>query len=84
MSEKLTIPNLGIFKNKNPYTGSRGDFNFCVVPMLEESILKSKVWYGKLNCANSKLTAEEDFSLDEDGYQKMTEWIQEQSHNVKQ
>ncbi len=83
MAEQLFIPNFGILKNKNPYTGSQGDFNFNIIPESEENILKCKVWYGILNCSKSKIAAEEDFPLDEEGYQKMKVWIQEQSRNLK-
>lgn len=83
MAEKLPIPNFGILKNRNPYTGSKGDFNFNIVPVADESLLKCKVWYGTLNCANSKIAAEENFSLDTEGYEKMKEWFAEQAGGAK-
>ena len=78
------IPKITFFMNGNPYCGSRGKFNFRIVPVksdAEKDIdahLEVFTWLGMLNSELSEHTADASFPLDVDGLAAINAWLCEQ------
>jgi hypothetical protein len=68
------IPKLYYFESRNTFTGSRGDFNFKIVP---SDTLQVTVWHGFLCSELAQVEAENHFPLTEDGFAEMLRWLEE-------
>ncbi len=73
--EPFTILPLDYFTSKNPFSGSRGGFNYKIVPDETFHVL---VWYGKKCSAKSEKVAEVDFPLEEESRPLVCAWLDEQ------
>lgn len=75
--EKFDIPNLLFFQSGNIYSGSRGKFNFKLIP--KDGLLKAHSWQG-LYCLEKtpEPVEKQEFPLDAEGRQAMIEWIEKQ------
>lgn len=75
----MEIPKLGYFKEKNDYTGDVGDFRYRIKP--EGEILR--VWTYLKWCfehceAHDGILAREEFPLNEEGFEQMKKWLDEE------
>ncbi len=68
------IPRIYYFESKNPFTGSRGNFNFKVVP---DGELKVTTWHGFLNSELAEIEHEASFPLTAEGHDEMLRWLEE-------
>ena len=68
------IPGIYYFESRNIYSGSRGDFNFRIVPGEE---LYVSVWYGFLCSELAEMEQENHFPLTKEGHQDMLRWLTE-------
>ncbi len=73
--EPFTILPLEYFTFKNSFSGSRGDFNYKIIPQDNFHLL---VWYGKNCSAKSKIVAEKDFPLEEESRPQICQWLDQQ------
>ena len=68
------IPRIFYFESKNIFTGSRGDFNFRIVPDGEE--LTVSVWHGFLCSELAEMEDTAAFPLSEEGHTQMLGWLE--------
>lgn len=69
------IPRIYYFESKNTFTGSRGNFNFKIVP---DGELKVSTWHGFINSALATIEHEASFPISEEGHTQMVQWLDEQ------
>ncbi len=67
------IPRLFYFISKNVFTGSRGNFNFKIVP---EDGLQVSIWHGMINSELAEMEASASFALSEEGFAEMLQWLE--------
>lgn len=84
-SRHFDIPKFFYFEAKNSTVGGRNTFNYKIDPIevsvseeKKEKRFKVKVWYGALCSELAESVAENEFSLDADGYKGMIYWIDEE------
>ncbi len=73
--EAFTILPLEYFSFKNSFSGSRGEFNYKIVP---KDGFHLSCWYGKNCSAKSEIVAEADFPLEEESRPLVCQWLEEQ------
>ena len=73
--ESFTILPLYYFTIKNMYSGSKGNFNYKIIPKENFHLL---IWYGKNCSAKSEIVAEADFPLEEESRPLICDWLDEQ------
>ena len=76
--EKFMIPVLLFFENKNEFVGSKGEFRYKLIPDTKEKTLTAIIWLGKFCLEKSEIFAKSEFVLDEEGYNSMCKWMEEQ------
>lgn len=69
------IPRIYYFESKNTFTGSRGNFNFKIVP---DGELKVSTWHGFINSQLAQIEHESAFPISEEGHTQMLQWLDEQ------
>lgn len=72
------LPNLYTFQNKNTFYGSLDELRFRVAYQEDEEAGKQLhvcTWPGPYCLAESEVTAEAVFPLDEEGYQEVLAWL---------
>ncbi len=74
--EPFTILPLEYFAFGNNFSGSRGLFNYKILPSKENIHLIA--WYGKNCSAKSEIAAEADFPLAEESRPLICQWLDEQ------
>ncbi len=73
------LPNLSTFQNKNTFYGSLDELRFRVAYQEDEEAGKQFhvcTWPGPYCLAESEVTAEAVFPLDEEGYQEVLAWLE--------
>ncbi len=73
--EAFTILPLEYFSFKNSFSGSRGEFNYKIIPKESFHLI---CWYGKNCSAKSEIAAEADFPLEEESRTLICNWLEEQ------
>ena len=73
--ESFTILPLEYFTFKNMFSGSKGNFNYKIIPKENFHLL---IWYGKNCSAKSEIVAEADFPLVEESRPLICDWLDEQ------
>ncbi len=73
--ESFTILPLEYFTFKNMFSGSKGNFNYKIIPKENFHLL---IWYGKNCSAKSEIVAEADFPLEEESRPLICDWLNEQ------
>jgi len=73
---------LEYFSFGNSFSGSRGDFNYKLVP--KDGQLELLVWYGKLCSAKSPAAAQAQLPLSEEGRLAAQDWLAEQYELFRQ
>ena len=73
--ESFTILPLEYFTFKNMFSGSKGNFNYKIIPKENFHLI---VWYGKNCSAKSDIVAEADFPLEEESRPLICSWLDEQ------
>ena len=73
--ESFTILPLEYFTFKNMFSGSKGNFNYKIIPKENFHLL---IWYGKNCSAKSENVAEADFPLEEESRPLICDWLDEQ------
>ena len=73
--ESFTILPLEYFTFKNMFSGSKGNFNYKIIPKENFHLL---IWYGKNCSAKSEIVAEADFPLEEESRSLICDWLDEQ------
>ena len=73
--ESFTILPLEYFTFKNMFSGSKGNFNYKIIPKENFHLL---IWYGKNCSAKSEIVAEADFPLEEESRPLICDWLDEQ------
>ena len=74
--EPFTILPLEYFSFGNSFSGSRGLFNYKIIPSKED--MRIIAWYGKNCSAKSEIVAEEHFPLAEESRPLICAWLDEQ------
>ena len=74
--EPFSILPLDYFTSQNPFSGSRGGFNYKIVPKGEEVLVFT--WYGRNCSAKSQIEAETTFPLVEESRPLVCQWLDEQ------
>lgn len=69
----FAIPGAYYFESKNVFSGSRGDFNYRIVP--EDDQLHVTVWHGFICSDKAEIEAEEQFPLSATGISQMLAWL---------
>lgn len=69
------IPRIYYFESKNTFTGSRGNFNFKIVP---DGELRVSTWHGFINSELATIEHEASFPISEEGHTQMLQWLDEQ------
>jgi hypothetical protein len=78
------VPNLATFQNDNGYLGSFHGLRFRLKPGKreteegEERTIEALVWYGLFCLEKSEVVSETVFSMTEEGYAAMLDWLDEQ------
>ena len=62
VSEIFDIPKFYYFESKNIYTGSKGNFNYKIIP---GETLVGQVWHGKLCSMKATIEQEQSFSMNQ-------------------
>lgn len=85
--EEFYLPTLLSFANGNVFTGSRGLLRFRVVPQIvklsekevnmAESSLFCELWHGELCYELCQMEASATFSMSEEGWQAVKQWLWE-------
>lgn len=83
---ELKLPNLDFLQFGNIYSGGYGcgdfNFNFKIFPQVPNSKFKVFVWLG-LNCLEkSESCGQEEFCLDEQGYESAQKWVLSEFKNL--
>ena len=73
--ESFSILPLEYFTFKNMFSGSKGNFNYKIIPKENFHLL---VWYGKNCSAKSEIVTEADFPLEEESRPLICGWLDEQ------
>ena len=68
------IPRIYYFQSKNTFTGSRGNFNFKIVPDEE---LKVVTWHGFINSELAEIEHQASFPISTDGHEEMISWLEQ-------
>lgn len=74
--EKFDIPNLDYFQSKNNFTGSLKKFRYKIEP--QNDFLIGTVWLGDYCFEKSKILAEQQFPLNNDGLEELFSWLSDQ------
>ncbi len=74
---EIFLPNLEFLKFGNICSGSFDDFNYKIVPRVDDSRFESYVWIG-CNCLDFSLNYAEkaEFELSEKGLELAQEWVE--------
>ena len=64
MKREICVPTYEYLKFGNIFSGSLGDFNFKIFPILEEKKVKVAVWKGEFCFEKSEIIFCEHFSLE--------------------
>lgn len=78
------VPNLATFLNDNAYLGSFHGLRFRLKPAVhgegeeKEQVIEALVWYGVYCLELSEVVAETSFSMNDEGYAAMLDWLDEQ------
>lgn len=75
VQESFTILPLEYFTYGNQFSGSRGEFNYKIIPKEEFRLI---IWYGKNCSAKSELVCEANFPLVEESRPQICLWLAEQ------
>ena len=85
--EKIYLPTLHWFDNKNSFSGSYGNFRFLVKPDVtmatskevdyEASSLKCEFWHGPFCYELSTIEQARVFPLSDEGVANMKQWLEE-------
>ena len=62
---RFRVPDISMFKEKNPYIGSENTFNYRISPADEK--LRAEIWYGMKCYESSEMVSTQEAELDENG-----------------
>ena len=79
--EALFIPTLSFWENGNSWYGSLGQARFFIQP--QEGQLTVQLWKGPLTKEFSEILAEASFSLNPEGLDQLTAWLNQQAEELK-
>lgn len=68
------IPGIYYFESKNIFSGSRGNFNYRIVPDEEMQV---SVWHGFICSEKAEIETENSFPITEEGHAQMLKWLEE-------
>ena len=77
---RIEIRGLDFFKSGNVFTGSLGEFRFRISP--EDGVLKAYA-YRTYCFEKARDVRSEAFSLDEDGLDQLTKWLEQQRASME-
>ena len=77
---RIEIRGLDFFKSGNVFTGSLGEFRFRISP--EDGVLKAYA-YRTYCFEKAQDVRSEAFSLDEDGLDQLTQWLEQQRASIE-
>lgn len=72
---EFDIPGIYYFESKNIFSGSRGDFNFRIVP--KDDALHVTTWHGFLCSEKAEMEETNTFPLSAEGHVQMLAWLTE-------
>lgn len=74
---EISLPNLEFLLFGNIYSGSFDDFNYKIIPKVDEKRFESYVWMG-CNCLDLSLNCAEkaEFELNGKGLESAKEWVE--------
>ncbi|MBQ8687072.1 MAG: hypothetical protein IJ512_00830 [Ruminococcus sp.] len=82
VSRYFDIPKLYYFQSKNVFTGSKNNtFNYKITP---GETLKVQLWHGMFCSEKAEIEQEQEFSLDQPGFDEMIAWLEEQYEKESQ
>lgn len=76
MEHKIVLPTLSSMEHGNPWTGSRGDARWRILPA--DGVMHAEVWRGPLCRECSVIEARQDFPLTGEGLEELREWLERQ------
>lgn len=75
-SEIFDMRRFYYYQSGNIFTGSKGDFNFKIVPDTGEKKLTLMLWHGKLCSELAQMETEETFELTQEGFDEMVKFLE--------
>lgn len=79
VSSYFDIPKFYYFQSKNIFTGSRNQiFNYKIIP---GEMLKVQVWHGLLCSEKAEIELEQEFPMEQSGFDEMIHWLEQQYEN---
>ena len=75
VSKYFDIPRIYYFQSKNIFTGSKNNtFNYKITPGEK---LKVQIWHGMLCSEKAEIEVEQEFPLDQEGFDAMIKWLED-------
>ncbi len=75
VSKVFDIPRLYYFQSKNVFTGSKNNtFNYKISP---GEMLKVQIWHGLICSDKAEIETEQEFPMDQDGFDAMIKWLED-------
>ncbi len=75
-SELFDLRRLYYYESGNIFTGSKGEFNFKIIPDTKEKKLNVSLWHGIICSDLAEMDKQEEFTLDEEGFEEMIKWLE--------
>lgn len=75
-SEIFDMRRLYYYESGNIFTGSKGEFNFKIIPDTKEKKLSISTWHGIICSDLAEMDKQADFVLDESGFEEMINWLE--------
>ncbi len=75
VSKYFDIPKFYYFQSKNVFTGSKDQtFNYKIIP---GEMLKVQIWHGLVCSDKAEIETEQEFPMDQDGFDAMIKWLED-------
>ena len=75
-SEIFDMRQFYYYESGNIFTGSKGKFNFKIIPDTKEKKLNIRTWHGIICSDLAEMDKQEEFVLDENGFHEMIKWLE--------
>ncbi|MBC8611068.1 hypothetical protein [Massiliimalia timonensis] len=69
----IEVPGYEYFEARNIFSGSKGDFNFKILP--DGEVMRVKTWMGRFCLEKSEVWQEQEFPISKDGFELMRKWL---------
>ena len=77
MEQEIFLPTLSSMEYGNPWTGSRGNTRWRIVPA--DGTMHTEVWYGPMCLECSEVAAQADFPVTPEGLEALRDIIRDES-----